>query len=526
MKCPKCRAENPEAANKCNWCGSELNGIPETTSSKPPKVSLLAVSSLILGVLSIFTLCLTTLPAIIVSAIALSNIRQSHGRLKGRSLAIAGLCISLLALPFLAITGTILWSMDAPPVPNDYTIADLQSAGPEYDHTYELLLSLSDDKNDPNEAPAIGLNIAEVDALEQLYSVPKDISYAEMSKILTENADTVRSLWQSSEKGQDVIRQLSSCEQIADLTEPRLDSNLGFLYNYKKMSQIYRAHAHLEGLAGNDLLAARKLAEIDIVFRKLSINARSIITKLVCYALIVSHLDTANFLVNKPDTTDQTLRYLADNFPPLIEQQVSLINASKNEYLTFKNILSMDTLPEESGVDFPISKLAETNMLKLNSSLRLHRNICDEYIQIDSGIIEPELQRFSVWPTFCPLKPQVSYNEQTDELPWYYWCYNPMGTMLVYICAPAWDKIFTIKKKIVIMDDLFQIVLAMRMSSEYSLKARAYGDDYIIDLEKKIIYSPGPDGEHFTDDDIKLEINPDVLGLTEQRVDREPILTE
>jgi hypothetical protein len=43
----------------------------------------------------------------------------------------------------------------------------------------------------------------------------------------------------------------------------------------------------------------------------------------------------------------------------------------------------------------------------------------------------------------------------------------------------------------------------------------AYSDEYIIDAEKKIIFSPGPDGKSYTKDDIKLPINPQVLNLAE-----------
>ena len=53
-------------------------------------------------------------------------------------------------------------------------------------------------------------------------------------------------------------------------------------------------------------------------------------------------------------------------------------------------------------------------------------------------------------------------------------------------------------------DDLLQIVLNQRLGREFSLKARAYSDEYIIDVEKKIIFNPGPDGESYTKDDIKL----------------------
>ena len=61
-------------------------------------------------------------------------------------------------------------------------------------------------------------------------------------------------------------------------------------------------------------------------------------------------------------------------------------------------------------------------------------------------------------------------------------------------------------------DDLFQIVLNKRLDKEMSLKARAYSDEYIVDIENRKIFSPGPDGKADTKDDIILRINPEVLG--------------
>ena len=63
-----------------------------------------------------------------------------------------------------------------------------------------------------------------------------------------------------------------------------------------------------------------------------------------------------------------------------------------------------------------------------------------------------------------------------------------------------------------IQDDLLQIVLNKRLGKQVSLKARAYGDEYIVDVENKKILSPGPDGKAGTKDDIMLPINPGVLG--------------
>jgi len=63
-----------------------------------------------------------------------------------------------------------------------------------------------------------------------------------------------------------------------------------------------------------------------------------------------------------------------------------------------------------------------------------------------------------------------------------------------------------------IQDDLLQIVLNKRLGKDVSLKACAYSDEYIVDVENGKILSPGPDGKANTSDDIMLRINPEVLG--------------
>ena len=77
---------------------------------------------------------------------------------------------------------------------------------------------------------------------------------------------------------------------------------------------------------------------------------------------------------------------------------------------------------------------------------------------------------------------------------------------------PALEKILVIRKKWQIGADLLQIVLNKRLGEEVSLKALAYSDEYIVDIEKRLIFSPGPDGLNGTKDDIKLSINPELLG--------------
>jgi hypothetical protein len=71
------------------------------TIALPPKTNGLAITGLILGILSIpffFCLCLFSVLGIIFSGIGLVQIRKSHGQETGNGLAITGIVLSCLGL--------------------------------------------------------------------------------------------------------------------------------------------------------------------------------------------------------------------------------------------------------------------------------------------------------------------------------------------------------------------------------------------------------------------------------------------
>lgn len=72
------------------------------------RVAKLAVASLVLALLSPITLCLSAIAGIITGTIALSRIRKSQGRLGGKGLATAGICISGMAFLMLPILAGLL----------------------------------------------------------------------------------------------------------------------------------------------------------------------------------------------------------------------------------------------------------------------------------------------------------------------------------------------------------------------------------------------------------------------------------
>ncbi len=140
MLCPKCGTENPDDARFCKECGSDISAVAEATPEpqlpaplpppqppqppqplqppqppEPPKaeppvehpsrMSGLAIASLILGLLG----PVTGLVGLVLGIVAMSQISSSEGRLRGRELAIAGICISGFMVLFIPILAAILF---------------------------------------------------------------------------------------------------------------------------------------------------------------------------------------------------------------------------------------------------------------------------------------------------------------------------------------------------------------------------------------------------------------------------------
>jgi prepilin-type processing-associated H-X9-DG protein len=104
MFCPKCGVENPEGANFCRSCGSLMTTTTATTTTVPvAKTSALAITSMVLGILSFCTFFITAPLAVILGIISLIMIARSSGRLKGMGFAITGIVTPVVALPFVAI---------------------------------------------------------------------------------------------------------------------------------------------------------------------------------------------------------------------------------------------------------------------------------------------------------------------------------------------------------------------------------------------------------------------------------------
>jgi len=505
MQCPKCGHENPDDSRVCASC-SFVWTEPDQAKPAPNKGNwvLPVVGVLLMGLAAGLTVFIRPTWAFIVALLAflsaVSDIKRNWNKRKFRGKAVAGGIFVLSCLFMLALSYS---RMDAPPIPGDYTISDLRSAPPECNQTYELLGQLTDVDLNIHKVSPIGLSAHEIRRLEEINALCEHKDLGTIARHLQDNANDIMTMWRSAEKGRGILSRLNEFPEIADLSKPSLKIDRLWYVNLRHLAFLHRAYICLQSIQGDHKTAVDTLLEYESFVRKISLNARSVIINLVCIASSAVIINTADFIINNPDTPRDSLLLLARRIIPLSREHTSLRNALICEYLTWKReFLKMS---DDIRVQY---KYRAISPFKLNSSLRLSRNFLDELIAIEEG--RNHTKQFKVWPSLYPNVPVEVGRD--GRLPEYYRIYNPSGAKMIGVFAPAINKVLLIRRKLQIYSDLSQILLDKRLGQEVSLKARAYSDEYIVDVENKKILSPGPDGKADTRDDIELPINPEVLG--------------
>ena len=464
-----------------------------------PKISKLAILTLVLGISSLFFFVLAGLPAIVIGIISTLRIRHSGGKLKGKYIALAGINISILFM----YVFYLFWSIDAPPIPNDYSVADLRSAPAQYVESFEVLKTLIDENQDFSGFSTVELTKSDSKLIAEIRGIINTGSTSEISETLNDYAEEIKQIWADNEMARDVIRRLNEFPEIADLSEPGAGYKIIYWINLIELVRLYQVYAHLQ--TGRDDIHAftEQLIELDSVCRKLSVNMRPFIGRAVCFQCLEEDIVTAAAFLNNPKTSRESIELLAQHFTPLTKEQMSLRNAILSEYFLLKDIISK---PPDQGF------AGKNPLLKRNSMLRLYRNFYDDWIEAVEDHKNSTRERLPVWPDIYPFaQPSMSFSDHMP-LPFLYRCYNPLVRAVGFVYSSEMTG-KNPTEQIQIRDDLFQIVLSKRLGKEIDLEARAYGDEYIVDVVNGKIFSPGHDGKADTRDDIILRINPDVLGL-------------
>ncbi|MHC4328217.1 MAG: hypothetical protein ACYSWW_08880 [Planctomycetota bacterium] len=469
----------------------EEGGISTITSLGVSPLFLVSIF-VIVGILSRYIAIVVGLVILILNIkrfIKTKNDKRSgHLRIK---MTVATITIIIL----------LLWAMDAPQIPNDYTETDLTSASPMYNFTYDLLLRLSAKDGNRLDSPQTGLTAEDVNTIEIINEVRENDGQEAYLGCIKENTEKIYRAWENCRKGKDIIKELSKCPEIADLTavvaeiEKGYDENLNLQY-IRHFLLLYRQYIYLQVEDGNIEDAVSELMTIDLAFRKFEVNARSITNELVSADVLSKNIDIANYIINQPDTPQKSVEVLDNYFQQHRDARLSFKNSIIYDYLTFKRFKDLawgKKVPKHSA------------FFKINSLFRLFKNYCDMNIAVLENRDWSEKNEMSVWPALCPNLIHVTYGNVTKI----YYCYNLLGGVASSIKTPVSIGLtLSLRTRFEIKGDLLRIVLNKRLGKPYSLKACAYSKDYIEDIDRKKIFSPGPDGEPNTRDDIELTINP------------------
>lgn len=495
MNCPKCNHLNPDDAKCCESCGYELNLSKKEKPKK--KTNKEAAFSFFLACISPYTFMITSIPSIFLGFVSLRKIKNNKDELKGELIAKAGITLSIFFLIVL-----LLWRTDAPPIQNDYTINDIKSASPENNKTFELLKSFSGDFDKSTTIYGRGV-YGEMGYINELFKNNEN-NLETISNGIKEKAQEINEMWENAEQDREILKELDSFPEIADLSELNLFPTQ---LRLKNIFPLYRAYICLQSIEGNYEQALKELNLLDSITKKMALNARDITIKLVSNACFDIDFFLMNFMVNDPDTPSDILLKIQDMINSISSEHTSLKNPLTFEYLKVKKEL-------EKMKDVPNLKYHPMKAFKYNSTLKFFRNYFDEHIAQDEN--HNINSKFKIWPSVYPNIPvKINAIGKLDSI--YYRIYNPVGYALIDTIVPAFNKVCLTNRNLLIHSDLLKIALNSRLGQKVNIKARAYSDEYIIDIENKKIFSPGPDGISDTEDDISLPINPEVLGLTESQ---------
>ena len=131
---------------------------------------------------------------------------------------------------------------------------------------------------------------------------------------IKDKSEIIKEMWAKSKRGRKVIDKLNEFKEIADLTPPDWDASIAFLVNLRRLAKLYSLNAWSECEQGDPQIAAGEIIKFDSVVRKLSVTSRSLITKLACYSYLSMDIRTANFIINNPSTSQETVKLLAEHF--------------------------------------------------------------------------------------------------------------------------------------------------------------------------------------------------------------------
>ena len=234
------------------------------------------------------------------------------------------------------------------------------------------------------------------------------------------------------------------------------------------------------------------IIQFDRTIRKLSVTARPILTKLVCFSLLHINIEMANCLVNDSNLPTPMLHVLAGHYEPLSVEILSTDSSMRFDYLRSK--LALYTLK------------AGNRLYKLNSTLWLFRSLYFENTELLSN----------AWPDIYPDSWPVVISMESGRIKFSrrYKIYNFVGYNLCNIMLPALKGFQRQAERLKYKDQVFQIIIRKRIDPNFDIKSVAKQDNIVFDIiSQRIFMHPSYIDESIKVDGIFLPVNINVLGI-------------
>lgn len=384
----------------------------------------------------------------------------------------------------------LIWlAIDAPPVENDYTRADIAPPSKESEKSYDVFMTYR-----KGEGPYFSIDAPHVTGLE---AITNALPYAE----------EIEKAWNDISTGRDYIEKLDTFDQIVDLIPSiPLDyetPTIEFI-TLRTIAQIYWAYAALKTEEGKPEEGARYLVQLHSVCRKALPNCATLLSKMIWTAIAGGNIQTAYHIANRPNCTLETWKILKNGFKPLTKEDMSLRRPLIAEYLLAKNVcesyLTVTNLFDVfTGTTTELQKPSQRFLKNTFSRIILlfcfnrNRTIRDFKIYHD-----PIIAGATKYPPDISSTTNMPYTQRLQLR-------NPAGQLLVSIARPPfWFRSTKAAFDKKVLSDLLAIYLSERLGDKIELTDPYTGKPYIIDEKTGIAISAGPDGISDTEDDIKL----------------------
>jgi hypothetical protein len=427
----------------------------------------------ILVILSLFLLIF--LFTLLFISIVTRILKKHNFDINNRVSIILLVVIGLLLIPVIK---------DSPPVKNDYTLADLKVPSEKAEESYEILKTIFSDK-----AQDIELNL------------PDDLDKKNYSNV-TSYKKEILDAWNKIYPWRRYIEQPNSYSSIADLTEPYVGDFFNFS-GFRKLTDIYRIYAILQVKEGNVKEGIKALTGIHSVVTKSLPFARYTIHNIIWAAIAEMNIQAAYIIASDPVCSDNDLRELKEQFPPLLNYDKPFSNMFMSEYIFAKYFAKV-------GSGDPGILVAMFPGRSQGSKLKnfLHKNffaVLNLLTYKENRTLQDLKKYYTLFINSSQKYQDFSVaKEYMDKYTARPHLINSSGWMVITIESPDFQRYLERMMNMAVKSDLLVLYIDSRLGNKTELIDRFNRQKYQKGKEPYQYFSAGIDGLPGTKDDINL----------------------